>query len=51
MDRIAMGAASDRRDLFSESASRLGMFYREPPDFATILAALPVLEEEMNGLS
>jgi hypothetical protein len=27
------------------------MFYREPPDFATILAALPVLEEEINGLS
>jgi len=25
MDKIAMGAASDRRDLFSESASRLGM--------------------------
>jgi hypothetical protein len=26
------------------------MFFREPPDFATILAALPVLEEEINGL-
>jgi hypothetical protein len=26
------------------------MFYREPPDFATILAALPVLEEQINGL-
>jgi hypothetical protein len=25
MDKIAMGAASDRRDLFSESASKLGM--------------------------
>jgi Nucleotidyl transferase AbiEii toxin, Type IV TA system len=25
MDRIAAGSASDRRDLFSESASRLGM--------------------------
>lgn len=25
MDKIAMGAASDRRDLFTESASRLGM--------------------------
>jgi predicted nucleotidyltransferase component of viral defense system len=27
------------------------MFYREPPDFATILAALPVLEEEINRLT
>jgi hypothetical protein len=26
------------------------MFYREPPDFATILTALPGLEEEINGL-
>jgi len=25
MDKIAAGAASDRRDLFRESASRLGM--------------------------
>ena len=25
MDKLAMGAAADRRDLFSESASKLGM--------------------------
>ena len=26
------------------------MFYREPPELATILAALPLLEEEINDL-
>jgi hypothetical protein len=26
------------------------MFYREPPEFATILAALRRLEEEINNL-
>jgi hypothetical protein len=26
------------------------MFFREPPDFATILAALPMLEEQINSL-
>ena len=84
MDKMAMRPASDRRDLFSESASQLGMnprydlakpgsfrlspppsqvatlrrdyremrdiFYREPPEFATILAALRRLEEEINNL-
>ena len=27
------------------------MIYRDPPEFATILAALPLLEEEINNLA